>query len=113
MKIIDLKKFRTLPEGVVFLKYKPQFFEELCVKGETWDYDFLSAGLTANILCNGSEDYERILSNAENNSNLSLKLGFDGGRDGFFEESQLFAVYEQSDIDQLIEELKKCKGVEA
>ena len=113
MRIVDLKTFRSLPEGVVFMKFRPNVFGELSIKGETWEYDFLYADLTKNILCEGYSEKFEILHKAESDQSLSVKLDFDCySRDGCFEDDQLFAVYEQSDIDGLIGSLKKCKGVE-
>lgn len=111
MKILNLTEFRALPEGIVFMKYKPSFFESLQVKGETWEADFISAELTDNIECDSSEEEDLILAMAEKDSSYSIPLTVEcGGRDGLFNDEQLFAVYEQKDIDQLIEKLKGCKG---
>lgn len=112
MRIVNLKEFRAMPNGTVFMKYKPEFFESLQVKGDTWDYDFISAEITNEIECSGSEEMDFILGKAELDSSYSITLDFDcGGRDGLFDEEQLFAVYEQKDIDGLINKLKGCKGV--
>lgn len=112
MRILNLKQFRALPEGVVFMKYTPSFFGSLQEKGETWGSDFISAELTDNINCGSSEELDLILDKAEKDSNYSITMDLEcGGRDGFFEDEQLFAVYEQIDIDNLIEKLKTCKGL--
>jgi len=112
MRILNEKEFRALPEGVVFMKYVPCCPEELSVKGETWDDDFLASGIVFDILCSGSEDMVQILAKAEHDSSFSVDLDLDiKGRDGCFNEDQLFAVYEQKDIDGLIEKLKGCKGI--
>ena len=112
MKLLNLTQFRELPEGVVFMKYEPQIFGELSVKDETWDCDFLSGELAAEVKCSGSDEMFNILDVAENDSSYSIKLDLDVvGRDGCFEDRQLFAVYEQIDIDNLINKLKTCKGL--
>lgn len=112
MRILNLKEFRELPEGTVFMKYVPCCFEELSVKGETLDYDFWDSDIVTDILCSGSDEMIQILAKAEHDSSFSVDLDVDiEGRDGCFNEDQLFAVYEQKDIDGLIEKLKKCKGI--
>ncbi len=112
MRILNLTEFRALPEGVVFMKYKPCFFGSLQEKGETWEGDFLSAEITEQVKSGGTEELDLILDEAEKDSSYSITLDFEsGGRDGLFDDEQLFAVYEQKDIDGLINTLKKCKGV--
>jgi len=56
MRIVDLKEFRALPPGTVFMKYEPCVFERLSVKGKTLEADFLYADLTTEIYCSGSEE---------------------------------------------------------
>jgi len=111
VRIVNLTEFRLLPSGVVFMKYRPCIFDEISVKGETWEVDFLYTGLTNDIDCSGSVEEFDILSKAEGDSKFSISLDFDcESRDGMFDDDQLFAVYEQKDIDGLIEKLKTCKG---
>ena len=109
MKIVNLEKFRSLPEGTVFMKYEPCVFGDLSVKGETWQHDWLYSNITYNIDCVSSDDFSNKLDDAENNG-ASLQMDFDCfSRDGCFDRDQLFAVYEKDDIDGLIERLIKCK----
>lgn len=111
MRIINLKQFRESPKGTVFMKYVPCSFGELNMKGETWEYDFLLQNLVSEIKCESSNQESNILDKAENDNAYSVDLDLDCfSRDGCFEDDQLFAVYEQKDIDNLIQELKTCKG---
>jgi len=113
MRIVNLEEFRALPSGTVFRKYTPQMFQcELSIKGETWPVDFLVNYLTGNVECDKSEEEDVIFNNAEKDSKYSIPLEFDSyGRDGSFDEEQLFGVYEQKDLDGLINALKECRGV--
>jgi hypothetical protein len=45
MKLLNLKQFRELPNGVVFAKYSTCNFEEWQIKSDTWESDFLSQPL--------------------------------------------------------------------
>jgi len=108
MKIINLTQFRAMPEGTVFMKYEPCVFEPLSVKGETWEFDFISASITDEVDADSSEEMENKLRYAEN-SGESIDMDFEGYiRDGCFEPNQLFAVYEKKDIEGLINKLNSC-----
>jgi len=62
MRIVRLEEFLSLPPGTVFAKYRPQIFDELCVKGDStpsgcdfifkplWDVDAKSSGELCDLL---------------------------------------------------------------
>lgn len=109
MKIVNLETFRKLPPNTLFAKYEPCIFYEFCVKGETWEHDFLvTSDIPGSIACVSSGDFSHKLHEAELNG-TSLPMDFETeGRDGCFEDKQLFAVWEKQDIEQFIERLRKC-----
>ncbi len=108
MKIVNLETFRALPAGTIFLKYEPCCFGELQVKGDTWEHDFLCGEMAAPIDANDTSDFVDKLEDAKTNG-TSVTLDFDCyGRDGYFEENQLFAVYEKSDMEKLVAKLQEC-----
>jgi len=108
MKIINLQEFKQMPCGTIFCKYQPCVFGELEIKG-TWvsDIDFVSAPLTGYIECEDSSDmFERLDRYVKTKE--SFRLDIEGyGRDGFFDDDQLFAVYEKRDIAQLVNKLQE------
>jgi hypothetical protein len=109
MKILNLREFKKLPAGTLFMKYEPCVFYDLCVKGGTLDHDWFYESLD----CVDSTDYgnmAEILFKAFEQG-TSFKLDLDCTmRDGLFEDDQLFAVYEKSDVETLIDKLNRCKG---
>jgi hypothetical protein len=109
MKIVNLKTFRALPPNTVFAKYEPFVFSELEIKGETWGSDFLVASsLSSAIKCSGAGEFIELLERAEKTGE-SLAMDFESeGRDGCFEDNQLFAVWEEVDVVALIQRLKLC-----
>jgi len=40
LKIINRERFLKLPDGVVYAKYKPMCFEEICIKGGSSEVDW-------------------------------------------------------------------------
>lgn len=109
MKIVNLKTLRALPPNTVFSKYEPCVFGELGIKGETWEHDFLvTSSLSSAIESDSTEDFVDLLNQAEKTGE-SLAMDFNSeGRDGCFDDNQLFGVWEEADVRALIERLKLC-----
>ena len=108
MKIVTLQEFMALPEGTLFMKYEPCVFEDLQVKGETWERDFISTNITYQPDCTGSDDFADKLYLAQGTGE-SILMDFDSmRRDGCFDKAQLFAVYDRRDIEMLQDKLKRC-----
>jgi hypothetical protein len=108
MKIVNLEVFRKMPVGTIFLKYQPFAFEDLQCKGETWDGDFLSENISHWPDCNSSDDFEDKLQLSQDTGE-SILLDFDStGRDGCYDDDQLFAVYDRRDVEMLQDKLSRC-----
>lgn len=113
MKIIDRKTFMSLPSGTVYAKYAPQYFQEICIKGDSiigndggyidW---FEQTILQVESEC--SDHQSDILWSAEEEGrSFALDLDYEG-RDGLFEDGEKFAVYETQDVKQLIARLGRA-----
>jgi hypothetical protein len=112
MKIVNLETFLKLPAGTLFMKYRPCIFGDLLIKGESCKSffeghkDFLYQQLNE-LESNGSDHDTELLTKAEKEG---ISIDFDlncEGRDGMFEENQLFAIYEEKDFINLIQRLIK------
>lgn len=107
MKIVDRKAFLTLPAGTVFAKYEPCCFENLLIKEKSLENDFFYTEIVDAIDCNGSDEFSRLLEEAESKG-ANLTMDFDNqGRDGCYDEKQLFAVFEKEDVEKLIKRLQE------
>lgn len=107
MKIVDRKTFLEMPDGVLFSKYKPSVFENICIKGETLpsNNDFFVQQIVDAVKCDDSGEFCDILDDSVKNG-TSFALDFEcEGRDGLYEEDQLFAVWEKDDVIGLIDRL--------
>lgn len=108
MRIVDRKTFLALPAGTVFAKYEPFYFEELTIKGDTWKDDFQVQAIADAVDCAGSSDFSIQLDMAER-TGQSIPMDFYCmGRDGCFNEDQLFAVFEPADLAGLITRLQEA-----
>jgi hypothetical protein len=111
MKIVNRQHFLALPPNTLFSKYTPCVFGPLEIKGETWAHcnDFLSQQVADAIACSGSEDFSAKLEDAQE-LGASVAMDFNClGRDGCFDEDQLFAVWESADVASLIDRLQQCR----
>jgi hypothetical protein len=108
MKIVNRATFLAMPANTLFSKYAPCYFEGLTIKGDTWGNDFLTQQIADAIDSAGGGDFTNKLERAEELGE-SLAMDFDCmGRDGCFDDGQLFAVWEPDDVVALIERLKDC-----
>ncbi len=107
MKIVNLETFLSLPSGTIYSKYEPCCFDGLMMKGDSLmkTNDFIYQNLIGNIKAPSSEDFCCNCDKMEQGESVELDFDF-MGRDGLFEEDQLFAIYENNDIKKLIKALK-------
>jgi hypothetical protein len=104
MKIVNRETFLKLPAGTIYLEYSRHNFGELCVKEDTYvdsnDFTFriIAAEVNAQNLSEELAMFERAL---EKNESICLDFNCTM-RDGKYEEKQLYAIYEEQDIDKLI-----------
>ena len=112
MRIVDLKTFRAMPKGIIAAKYEPCVFGELFVKGATIEgnNDFFLAYLTNEIDYDDLDDRHNQLDACANGT--PIKMIFDEYiRDGCFDDDQMFAVWDRSDIEGLISTLTRSLSV--
>jgi hypothetical protein len=109
MRIVKLDEFLRLPEGTIYQKYKPMFFEDLSIKGETSIHtiDFFTTSIPW-VESYDTNEMMAVLERAESDPAFSFKLDFETmGRDGLYDKNQLFAIWENMDLWKLVAILKK------
>ena len=113
MRIVNRATFLAMPENTLFSKYEPCIFRDLLIKGESLHCnDFCVSQIADAIDCDGSESFIDACDGAVQ-TGASLKMDFDlFGRDGCFNDNQLFAVWEKDDIEALIDKLNMCVKIE-
>lgn len=99
MKIVNHTQFLALPAGTLFAKYYPEFLSSPMIKMESvmesGDFCCSAIDMPAGKL----EDMEKGASSPMNYTTI--------WRDGCFNPGQLFAVYEQNDVYELIAHLQR------
>ncbi len=108
MRIVNRTTFLSLPAGTLFSKYQPHCFDDLCIKGDTLGSDFYVQQINDAVDCHDSSEFGDILDTSERTGeSFALDLECES-RDGMFDEEQLFAVWDESDVRNLIERLNKA-----
>lgn len=108
MRIVDRKTFLSLPENTVFSVYKPQTFGALEIKGESLTNDFYVQCIVDSIACDDDKEKHDVLDGALQ-SGETLRFDFDSeGRDGCYNKDELYAVWDNQDIENLIARLQQC-----
>lgn len=108
MKIVDRKTFLALPAETLFSKYEPCVFGDLCIKGDSiGSNDFAYQQIADAVAAHDSGEFANKLFDAQA-SGESVAMDFDcQGRDGLFDDDQLFAVWEPADVAALIARLSR------
>lgn len=101
MRIYKRAEFMQLPGGTIFSKGKPWAFSDLMVKSSPdGSLDFVCRSLI-NIDSHDSEqNWDRL--EQMRDVGASFPLNEDYGRDGMFDDEDLFLVYEAADLIQLL-----------
>ena len=108
MRIVNRETFLKMPPNTLYSKFEPCVFGELEIKGSTWNNDYTVQDIVGAIESSDSGDYsDKLFAAMETGGSLKMDLDC-MGRDGMFDEDQMFAVWEREDIEQLIERLNGC-----
>jgi hypothetical protein len=109
MKIVNRETFLAMPEGTIYYKYEPDTYTDLAIKGESlkslagtgfidfFERDFLGFPPLL-FLGERDSDLQALVKSGE-----SLPMDFEiEGRDGLYDEHQLFAVLEKQDVMNML-----------
>lgn len=104
MRIYNRQDFMTLPEGVIFAKGKPWYFGSLSIKGGTIIADGKAIDFSycclVDIDSHDSGEWGQRMEDMLTNG-ASYPINDSYGRDGCFDEEDIFLVYEPADIKRL------------
>jgi len=106
MKIVNKEEFMKLPPNTLFSYYEPHCIRELLVKGDNCgDNDFFYASLLDAVDANDTGEFVEILSAARYDSK-EFKMNYNQyGRDGMFNDADIYLVYDEEDVKQLANHL--------
>ncbi len=101
MKVYNRERFLELPPGTIYAKGKPWVFDGLMVKGDTLPYDdWFYRGLIDIDASHSGEWSDRLGRMLIEGDSYPMNTAY--GRDGIFDSEELFLVYEEADLNELI-----------
>ena len=101
MKVVNKKEFLALPPGVIYAKIEPCVFDAICIKHETRGDDWYYSELLE-VKCKNSGEFADIIFDAIEYG-TKIPLDFNTmSRDGLQVETQKFAIFEKSEVKELI-----------
>ena len=114
MKVYHRKDFMQLPEGTIYSKGKPWYFEGISVKGETLlgedgPCDWICLGLEWIEARNEDEQWFRLDKMLTEGVSYSMNESY--GRDGCFDNDDIFLVFEKEDLLKVKEFVEKAVEV--
>jgi hypothetical protein len=117
VKIVTREQFMEYPAETVFSTYAPCWFGLLTIKGATINsngknIDWYEQQIADAIDASSSDQFSDMLFIAQEAGD-SLPMDFDcQGRDGLFDEKQLYAVWEPQDVAALVNRLQRCLALQ-
>lgn len=101
MKIVDRKQFLSLPEGIVYSKYQSLgMISGLYQKHRSYSNDWVYQDFLAMVDSEDSHEFTDIMFEAEKGGKFTIDLDC-AERDGSFEDSDMFVIYDKMDITRL------------
>lgn len=111
MRIIKRQDLMTLPAGTLYtLLSVPWAFSGMSIKGDTINIQGRNIDFGERTIewvdGNNSDESTQRLEMMLENSTCSYLVEKDYGREGMFDDEQNYMIYEQADIESILEDLK-------
>lgn len=112
MKIINKGEFLKLPEGTLYCEYEPCTVSRPLIKGESLmvSNDYCESEITDIYFDSTGDMFDKYGEMEKEGKSYPLELHC-YGRNGMFNDKQLFIIYEKIDIELLINKLTECLEV--
>ena len=110
MKIYNRKGFLEQPAGTIFCKYglagikQVGFADSFCIKGDSFINDYFCVDLCE--IDSFSSEVRIDLLQKIVSEGISVPMNMDSQREGLFEKDGYFLVYEENDLQQLMNIIK-------
>jgi hypothetical protein len=107
MRIVSRKELMGMDAGILFAPIEDKWIiGGLSIYGGSFGNDFTERNLGW-VDCDNSEEAIDRLEDMDNDSSISYSVEQDYGREGLFDDSIKYLVYEPSDIKSIFDELTK------
>ena len=106
IKVYNRKDFLKLPAGTIYCSGKRWYFDDFCIKAQSWDNDWVYLDPRWSNGHDSGECFDILERSLEDGSSFGMPDAF--GRDGGFEEDALFLVFEKEDLTELKQYIEKA-----
>lgn len=110
MRVYNRKDFMKLPEGVLYSSGKKWYFDSLYVKGDTLrPNDFTCRCLNWISAFDDSNQFDKLEKSLSDGTSIQMQDAY--GRDGGFDDEDIFLVFEKEDLEELERVIARAKKV--
>jgi len=106
VKLLNRAEFLAMPENTLFSDYDNGDIQGLNIKGESLSNDFCYGDIVFSVKNNGDDVFE-VIDDMEQGKSFPVDLDC-YAREGLFDNSLQYVVWENDDIKALIDKLTKC-----
>lgn len=99
MRVVDRKTFLTLPAGTIYCKGAPWAFDTICIKDDSLANDWIYLNPAWPSAHDSGEAVELLETSIATGSSFPCEDAF--GRDGCFNEKDVFLIFEMEDLFSL------------
>lgn len=103
MKIVDRKTFLALPPGTIFCKGVPWAFDSLSIKDDSLENDWLYLNLAWPSASDSGQAMGILERSLETGASFACEDAI--GRDGCFDDKEVFMIFEKADLVILREKI--------
>jgi len=108
MRIVDRKTFLTLPAGTIYCKGVQWAFDGICIKDDSMENDWIYLDPAWPSAHDSGEAIDLLEKSLETGSSFACEDAF--GRDGCFDEENVFLISEKDDLKALRSHIDRALG---
>lgn len=99
MRVYKRDDFLKLPAGIIFSQGNKWCFQDISVKGETLTNDFMYMDFCTLEAQNSDMLFTQLEDSLENGTSYTINESYT--RDGYFDDQDVFLVFEKDDISKM------------
>lgn len=109
MRVVNRKNFLTLPAGTIYCKGVQWAFDGLCIKDDSLENDWIYLDPAWASAHDSGEATDLLQASLETGSSFAGEDAY--GRDGCFDDKEVFLIFEKPDLEALRSHIDKALTV--
>jgi hypothetical protein len=99
MRVVNRKTFLSLPAGTIYCKGEPWAFDSICIKDDSLANDWIYLNPAWPSAHDSGEAIDILDDSLKTGSSFPCEDAY--GRDGSFDEKEVFLIFEKADLETL------------